>query len=104
MPESGTMSPLRGLTSEHLHSDGDDVDLRRRDQLGHVGEGARQASRCSGPFGAGRAGVGDADELVALRQCTQRRDMGSHRPASARLQPDDADPETLSCHDVHFSI
>jgi hypothetical protein len=67
---------------------------------GDVGEGPRQSGRGRGLLGAGQAGVGDTDDLEALGQGAQRRDMGMGRPTPARLQTDDANPEALSNHEV----
>jgi hypothetical protein len=88
----------------HLHRDGDDVDLGRRDQLGDIGKGPRQTGRSGRLFSTGEAGVGNADDLVALGERMQRGDMGPCRPAPAWLQPDYADPETLPCHDVQVPV
>jgi hypothetical protein len=73
--------------SGHLHRDGDGVDLWCRDQLGNVGEGARQAGRRSGLLGAGQAGVGDADDLEGLGQRAERRNMGPRRPLLLGCNP-----------------
>src|SRR5258708_37375096 len=46
------------------------------------------------------AGVGDAYDLVAIGQRTQRWYMGASRPTPARLQSNDTNPEALFCHCV----
>jgi hypothetical protein len=51
-------------------------------------------------FIAEEAGVGDAYDLVAIGQRTQRWYMGASRPTPARLQSNDTNSEALFCHFV----
>ena len=58
----------------------------------------------AGLFGAGLARVGDTDDVEALGERAQRRNMGSHGPAPVRLKANDANLEALSWHGVQFSF
>ena len=66
----------------HFHRHGDDVDVRRRNELGDIGEGSRQPGRHGGRFGAGFAGVGNADDREAVGESAERRNMAACGPTS----------------------
>ena len=70
----------------NLDRDGNDVYLRRGYQFSNIVEGSRKSERGRRPLGTGQAGVGDAYDLVAIGQRTQRWYMGASRPTPARLQ------------------
>src|SRR5260370_14455672 len=84
----------------NLHRDGNDVYLRRGGEFTNIGERSRKSERGRRPLGTGQAGVGDAYDLVAIGQRTQRRYMGASRPTPAPLQSNDTNSEALFCHFV----
>src|SRR6202042_378145 len=84
----------------NLHRDGNDVYLGRGYQFSNIIEGSRKSERGRRPLGTGQAGVGDAYDLVAIGQRTQRWYMGASRPTPARLQSNDTNSEALFCHCV----
>jgi hypothetical protein len=80
----------------HAHSDADHIDIRRGDQIGDARERpGPMIQRGRRPYCAREGSVCDAGNYKIRGQSTQRWDMGFGRPATARLQADDANSKGL---------